>query len=69
MRPRDLHRTISEACARYDIDLDPKAPVWHLSVGEQQRVEILKLLFSRARILIFDEPTKVLVPKEVEALF
>src|SRR5262245_11714721 len=47
----------------------PKAHVWQLSVGEQQRVEILKLLYRGARILIMDEPTAVLAPQEAEELF
>jgi simple sugar transport system ATP-binding protein len=48
--------------------LDPHAPVWQLSVGEQQRVEILKALYRGARILILDEPTAVLSPRESAAL-
>src|SRR5262249_14208368 len=47
----------------------PRARVWQLSVGEQQRVEILKALYREARILILDEPTAVLTPQESEALF
>ncbi|MCS7216771.1 MAG: ABC transporter ATP-binding protein [Candidatus Bipolaricaulota bacterium] len=69
VRPRDLHRALREASRRYGLELDPATPVWQLSVGEQQRVELLKLLLANARILIFDEPTKVLVPHEVENLF
>ncbi|MFN3346437.1 MAG: ABC transporter ATP-binding protein [Candidatus Bipolaricaulaceae bacterium] len=69
LRPRDLQRAIREASQRYGLELDPAAPVWQLSVGEQQKVELLKLLLANARILIFDEPTKVLVPHEVENLF
>ena len=45
------------------------AKIWQLSVGEQQRVEILKLLYRGARILIMDEPTAVLAPQEVDELF
>ncbi|MGC8963739.1 MAG: ABC transporter ATP-binding protein [Candidatus Bipolaricaulaceae bacterium] len=69
LRPHNLHRVVEEASQRYGLELDPNAPVWQLSVGEQQKVELLKLLLAQARILIFDEPTKVLVPHEVEALF
>lgn len=69
LRPRDLQRAIRDASQRYGLELDPAAPVWQLSVGEQQKVELLKLLLANARILIFDEPTKVLVPHEVENLF
>jgi general nucleoside transport system ATP-binding protein len=50
-------------------DLDPDARVETLSVGEQQRVEILKVLYRGARLLILDEPTAVLVPQEVRELF
>lgn len=69
LRPKDLHRAIAQAGERYGLAVNPGALVWQLSVGEQQRVELLKLLLAGARILIFDEPTKVLVPHEVEALF
>ena len=47
----------------------PKAKIWQLSVGEQQRVEVLKMLYRGAKILIMDEPTAVLTPQEVEELF
>ena len=49
--------------------VDPSAKVWQLSVGEQQRVEILKMLYRGAKILIMDEPTAVLAPQETEELF
>jgi ABC-type uncharacterized transport system ATPase subunit len=55
--------------ARFGLPVDPSAPVRQLSVGDQQKVEILKLLLADARALILDEPTKVLAPHEVEALF
>jgi len=54
---------------RFGLHVDPSALVRQLSVGDQQKVEILKLLLARARVLILDEPTKVLAPHEVEALF
>ena len=54
---------------RFGLDVDPQALVGKLSVGERQRVEILKALFRGARILIMDEPTAVLTPAESEALF
>lgn len=57
------------AAARYGIDTDPDRPVWQLSVGERQRVEILKALYRGARLLILDEPTTVLTPQECERLF
>jgi ABC-type uncharacterized transport system ATPase subunit len=53
---------------RYHMQIDPSRPVWQLSVGEQQRVEILKTLQRGAQILILDEPTAVLTPQESEAL-
>jgi general nucleoside transport system ATP-binding protein len=61
-------REIIELSRRYGIDVDLNARVSHLSVGEQQRVEILKVLLRGARILILDEPTAVLTPQEVDGL-
>ena len=49
--------------------MDPHAYVWQLSVGEQQRVEIMKALYRGARLIILDEPTAVLTPQEVKDLF
>jgi ABC-type uncharacterized transport system ATPase subunit len=54
---------------QYGLNVNPRAKIWELSVGEQQRVEVLKMLFRGARILILDEPTAVLTPQEVENLF
>ncbi|MEM7323957.1 MAG: ABC transporter ATP-binding protein [Actinomycetota bacterium] len=59
-------REVSEA---YGLDVDPDDLVESLEVGERQRVEIIKVLFRGAKILILDEPTAVLVPQEVEELF
>jgi simple sugar transport system ATP-binding protein len=53
----------------FHIDLDPDAPVARLSIGEQQRVEIAKALIRGARILILDEPTATLTPREAQGLF
>jgi general nucleoside transport system ATP-binding protein len=53
---------------QYHLRVDPRARVWQLSVGEQQRVEILRLLYRGAKILIFDEPTAVLTPQESQEL-
>ena len=58
-----------ELCDRYGLQVDPRARVANLSVGEQQRVEILKTLYRDARILVLDEPTAVLTPQETEDLF
>ncbi|MDP9367307.1 MAG: ATP-binding cassette domain-containing protein, partial [Chloroflexota bacterium] len=49
---------------RYGLKVDPRARVWQLSVGEQQRVEIVRLLYRGAKILVFDEPTALLTPQE-----
>lgn len=59
---------IRELGRRYQIPVDPDAFIWQLSVGEQQRVEILKVLHRGARILILDEPTAVLTPQEARDL-
>lgn len=53
---------------QFGIRIDPSAKVWQLSVGEQQRVEILKILYRGARILVMDEPTAVLAPQEADEL-
>jgi ABC-type uncharacterized transport system ATPase subunit len=60
---------IAEISASYGLDVDPDRLVDDLGVGERQRVEILKVLYRGARILILDEPTAVLVPQEVDELF
>ena len=60
---------IHAMAAAYGLDIDPDALVEDLGVGERQRVEILKVLYRGAKILIFDEPTAVLVPQEVDELF
>jgi simple sugar transport system ATP-binding protein len=60
---------INEMAAAYGLTVDPDALVEDLGVGQRQRVEILKVLYRGAKILIFDEPTAVLVPQEVDELF
>ncbi len=65
----EIERRVAELAHRYGLAVDPKARIWQLSVGEQQRVEILKALYRDATILILDEPTAVLTPQEAEALF
>ena len=58
-----------ETAKKYNFDIDPKAPVSTLSVGQKQKVEILKVLIRGARIIILDEPTAVLTPQETRELF
>ncbi|MGC9467768.1 MAG: ABC transporter ATP-binding protein [Anaerolineae bacterium] len=62
-------RRIRELSERYGLDVDPNTVIEDLPVGIQQRVEIIKLLYRNADILILDEPTAVLTPQEVEGLF
>ncbi|MEM8502543.1 MAG: ABC transporter ATP-binding protein [Cyanobacteria bacterium P01_D01_bin.1] len=63
-----LHRRLVALADQYGLSLQPNAKIWELSVGEQQRVEILKALYRQAKILILDEPTAVLTPQETEGL-
>ena len=64
-----MYKKVSDFCSKYKLDVDLEAPIFTLPVGVQQRVEILKALYRGAEILILDEPTSVLTPKEVEELF
>jgi len=66
---RAARKKIREISTSYGLDVDPDRLVDDLGVGERQRVEILKVLYRGARILILDEPTAVLVPQEVDELF
>lgn len=68
-RERARCEQIERLSESHGLKTDPKALVQDLSVGEMQRVEILKLLYRDARLLIFDEPTAVLTPQESEQLF
>ena len=65
----EARRRITEVGGAYGLDVDLDEPVENLGVGGRQRVEIIKVLYRGARILILDEPTSVLVPHEVEELF
>ncbi|MCU0509543.1 MAG: ABC transporter ATP-binding protein [Anaerolineae bacterium] len=62
----ELDKKILALQEQYGLRVDPKAKIWQLSVGEQQRVEILKMLYRGARVLILDEPTAVLTPQEIK---
>ncbi len=65
----ELEKRVQALQEQYGLKVDPRAKIWQISVGEQQRVEILKMLYRGARVLIMDEPTAVLTPQEVEELF
>jgi simple sugar transport system ATP-binding protein len=67
--PGAAEQAVSALAARYGLPVDPHARIETLSVGAQQRVEILKALYHGARVLILDEPTAVLTPQEVDDLF
>jgi len=66
---REVEKGVAELSERYGLKIDSKAKIWQLSVGEQQRVEIIKALYRGAQVLILDEPTSVLTPGETRDLF
>ncbi|MDR1965534.1 MAG: ABC transporter ATP-binding protein [Synergistaceae bacterium] len=66
---RSMVSKIRDMSERYAMPVDPEAYVWALSIGEQQRVEILKMLYRGTNVLILDEPTSVLTPQETRELF
>ncbi len=66
---RSIEAQVADLGSRYGLATDPRARIWELSPGEQQRVEILKTLMRGAEILILDEPTSVLTPQETHGLF
>ncbi|MEZ4863155.1 MAG: ABC transporter ATP-binding protein [Caldilineaceae bacterium] len=68
MRLAQYDQRMSELGQRFGLKVTPKAKVWQLSVGEQQRVEILKMLYRGVQVLIMDEPTAVLAPQEIDGL-
>ena len=69
LKIEDVKQEINAICDRYDLHVDPDRKIRELSIGEQQRVEIIKVLYRGARVLILDEPTAVLTPQESEALY
>lgn len=66
---KQVEASLREICQRYSLDVDPLAKIQDLSVGIQQRVEILKQIYRSANILILDEPTAVLTVQETASLF
>ncbi len=66
---RALSKRISEVSKDYGLDVDPQRHVHSLTVGERQRVEIVRCLLQNPRLLIMDEPTSVLTPQAVQKLF
>jgi simple sugar transport system ATP-binding protein len=68
LRETIVERKLKELSKEYGIEVNLKAKIWQLSVGEQQRVEILKMLYRNVRVLIMDEPTSVLTPMEATKL-
>jgi simple sugar transport system ATP-binding protein len=69
MRLKEYDKKIADLGDKYGLKVDPRAHIWQLSVGEQQRVELLKMLYRGADVLVMDEPTAVLAPQEIEVLF
>ncbi|MBL8096852.1 MAG: ABC transporter ATP-binding protein [Anaerolineales bacterium] len=69
LRLPEYDKRMTEIGKRFGMAVSPTAKVWQLSVGEQQRVEILKMLYRGVEVLIMDEPTAVLAPQEIDGLF
>ncbi len=69
LRRGDIAARIRDVSSRYGLDVEVNALIWQLSAGQQQKVEVIKLLLAQAQVLIFDEPTSVLAPQEIEGLF
>src|SRR5260221_11860025 len=69
LNKNEIEKGIRAISDKYNFGIDPRSYIWQLSIGAQQKVEIIKLLMGGARLLIFDEPTSVLAPHEAEGLF
>jgi ABC-type uncharacterized transport system ATPase subunit len=68
LKTAEAAAAVRDLSDHFHLDVDPNAAIWQLSVGEQQRVEIIRLLYRGARILVLDEPTAVLTPAEAKGL-
>src|ERR1700747_2379002 len=66
---KDMSARLEQVSADYGLPLDPRREVWQLSVGERQRIEIVRALMQNPKFLILDEPTAVLTPQEADQLF
>ena len=66
---KKMNARINELSQKYGISIDPDKKVYNMSVSEKQSVEIMKILYRSADVLILDEPTAVLTPQEIRALF
>ncbi len=66
---KNVRKTVEEICGRYGFTVDPNKKVYNMSVSEKQTLEIVKVLYRGADILILDEPTAVLTPQETQKLF
>ncbi|MTV48016.1 ATP-binding cassette domain-containing protein [Heliobacillus mobilis] len=66
---KSIDESVAQLSREYGLHIQPDSPIWQLSVGEQQRAEIVKILFRGAEILILDEPTAVLTPQEAKDLY
>lgn len=69
LKQDEMQKEIESCSKDFNLEVDAAAKVWQLSVGEQQRVEIVKLLYQGMEILILDEPSAVLTPQEAQAMF
>ena len=69
LSPKEMEEKVAACSQKFHLEVDPHALIWQLSVGEQQRVEIVKLLYRGAEILILDEPSAVLTESEASEMF
>lgn len=69
IKEKDLKKKVNDIINKFELDIHVDQPVWKLSIGEQQWLELMKLLVRDCSLLILDEPTAVLTPQEAELLF